>query len=284
MKIIRFKILSHSALEDSLNPGKHQIYYNKEVRESKPLDVMSYRELVKCIAYISFHNRDFSIFFRGQTHDYSGGKEKGDYIYPSIYRNERGSRILKEVTLQKRFEKLKYCKEEIINSFNFRGKSKLYAHKELAWAVLQHYGVCYTPLLDITHSLRAACSFALNTNERGDYGYVYMFGLPHINGSISYYVEEEMLNIKLLSICPPEALRPYFQEGYLIGDFPIKEHGILEQNFSRRLIAKFKIHKNSFWDYDFTSIPDDALFPKDDKIEILCESIRKKAEEKYGND
>jgi hypothetical protein len=283
MKRIRLKILSHSALEDRIYPGKHPIYSNKEVRESKPLDVMSYRELVKCMAYISFHNRDFSIFFRGQAHEYSGGKENGVYIYPSIYRNERGRRILKDVTLKKRFEKLKYCGEELINSsFNFRGKSKLSTFKELSWAVLQHYGVCYTPLLDITHSLQAACSFALNKNE-GNYGYVYMFGLPHINGSISYYVEEDMLNIKLLSICPPEALRPYFQDGYLIGDFPIKKHGILEQNFSRRLISKFKIHKNTFWDDDFKSIPDEALFPNDDEIIILCESIRKKAEEKYGN-
>jgi hypothetical protein len=107
-----------------------------------------------------------------------------------------------------------------------------------------------------------------------------VFGLPHINGSISFYVEEELMILKLLAICPPKALRPHFQDGYLAGTFPVattsnldNEETIQEFDFGRRLIAKFKIPKDNFWDKDFTEIPENALFPKNDEMVRICNRI-----------
>jgi hypothetical protein len=109
-------------------------------------------------------------------------------------------------------------------------------------------------------------------------------GFPHVNGSISYYVEEELVNLKLLTICPPTALRPFFQEGYLVGDFPTKLKKSRELNFSRRLIAKFRIKKLGFWDSNFTSIPTAALLPEGDKIQDLCDGIKAEVNSAFADD
>lgn len=50
-----------------------------------------------------------------------------------------------------------------------------------------------------------------------EFGYVYVFGFPYITNRISRNSEHDLINVRLLSICPPTALRPYFQEGYLAG-------------------------------------------------------------------
>ncbi len=276
MKRIEIKIFGHDAVTDITHPGL-RIYSNKEVRESEPLEVMTYRDLVKRIAYISHFNPNFSLFFRGQSEEYPD-RYGVSSIYPSIYRNERGQNRLRKIVRERRFKKLEDCKNMLLSRFDYRGKLKLHHHEQLTWGILQHYCVCSTPLLDVTQSLRAACSFALN-NNRGKYGYIYVLGLPHVNGSISFYVEEELLNLKLLTICPPTALRPFFQEGYLVGDFPTKSVKRKELNFTRRLIAKFKIKKVGFWDRYFKNIPDEALNPSDDKIKELCDSIKADADQ-----
>ena len=112
------------------------------------------------------------------------------------------------------------------------------------------------------------------------YGIVYVLGLPHPNGSISYYVEEQLRNIRLLSICPPEALRPYYQEGFLAGTFPDRDPPTLssQHDFARRLVAKFKIPKAEFWSNEFPPIPRVALYPANDRIEGICNGAKAKLE------
>ncbi len=56
----------------------------------------------------------------------------------------------------------------------------------------------------------------------------------------------------MLSVAPPEALRPYFQEGFLIGEDEINETytNKSELDLNNRLIAKFKIpNNNNFWEF-----------------------------------
>lgn len=61
--------------------------------------------------------------------------------------------------------------------------AKVEGHKELRqkryiqWSILQHYEVVPTPLLDLTQSIRVACSFA---QMRGTDStcYVYVIGFP----------------------------------------------------------------------------------------------------------
>ena len=109
--------------------------------------------------------------------------------------------------------------------------------------------------------------------------------MPNTNGSISYYADEEMINLRLLSICPPVALRPYYQESYLVGTFPttIITRRTVQYDVSRRLLAKYEIIKERFWDNDFQEIPKDALFPKNDEMEKVAAKIYDKLQKWCSN-
>jgi hypothetical protein len=253
-------------------------YSLKDVLLSEPLEITSFRELVKSIAELSYNNPEHVLFFRGQTEEYYKKTKEGDRIisfYPSIYRSPGKS--LTEAETEDRFDHLDRRASQLLSLFkerSIRGHEKLGKFPELVWAILQHYEVCTTPLLDVTHSLRVAASFALN-GVNSD-GFLYVFGFPHPNGSITYSVENEIINIRLLSICPPDAQRPYFQEGFLVGTFPsrrLRKHPGLDVGV--RLIAKFSLVSRHFWDQNFHAIPDGALFPKQDKIKQLCDQLTK---------
>lgn len=264
------KVWSHASSVDE------EKKFVSDILESEPKEVGSFRKLVKHIAEISYHNPEHVLFFRGQHQDYKKNLRNNGLassFYPSIYRNPGATLTVSEV--KKRFEKLEDFSRKLIEKFSeeeISGHEKLSKFPELSWAILQHYEVCETPLLDVTHSLRVAASFALNENK-GD-GYLYAFGFPHPNGSITYSVDEELLNIRLLSICPPQAHRPYFQEGFLVGTFPsrrLAKHPSLD--IGRRLIAKFRLKKRKFWDTHFHAIPNEALYPSD-KMAKICEELK----------
>ncbi|PQP34547.1 hypothetical protein C6A37_07230, partial [Desulfobacteraceae bacterium SEEP-SAG9] len=159
------------------------------------------------------------------------------------------------------------------------GHRDLKRRKLIQWSILQHYEVCDTPLLDFTHSLRVACSFA-QLNNLSEKAYVFVFGLPYITNRISLNSEHDLVNVRLLSICPPEALRPHFQEGYLVGTDEITDNydRKTELDFNNRLIVKFEIPtKRAFWGRGFHQIPERSLYPKSDPIRTLCEEIREVA-------
>lgn len=271
MKSIR-KVWSHLSLEDDEKSS------NIDIRRSEPYEVNRFQSLVKRIATISYHNPEWSLFYRGQSSDYKN-KLKLTSVYPSIYRSKEGL-LINNNSLNDRVSTLTQAEYELLKEFqknNFDGYTKLQKFRELRWAVLQHYEVCDTPLLDLTHSLRVACSFALKSDN--EYGILHVFGLPHSYGSISYFVEDELFNIKLLSICPPKAYRPFFQEGYLVGTFPSNDtERSFKLDMGRRLIAKFKLNKQKFWDAHFTAIPEEALYPNSDPMKKVCERIKSNVE------
>lgn len=269
------KVCSHLSQQGTY---KHT---NKEIRRSQARIVQTFKELVKAVAFISYYNPEYAIFFRGQKKDYKI-KTGASSAYPALYRSP--GNILTGKELQRRFGLLREGELKLVEAFKKQGyasHAKLSKFREVSWAILQHYDVCATPLLDITHSLRVAASFALTgCNE---HGLVMVFGFPHVNGSISYYVEDELLNVRLLSICPPEAQRPYFQEGYLVGTFPArddKKHSKLD--VAQRLIAKFQIPNHGFWSDEFPAIPADALSPLDDEVARICKRIKQEIEATYS--
>lgn len=257
----------------------------REVRKSSPKRVLKFQTLVKEIASASFQNPDMSIFYRGQKSEHFVNKPFCS-LYPSILRNFRGSKIKRRLFLDRRYKILEKAASFLLSEFdemNWEGRSVLKKFPEVSWAILQHYEICNTPLLDVTTSLRVACSFALQHEEKS--GIVYVFGIPNPNGSISYYADEEMINLRLLSICPPVALRPHYQEGYLVGTFPttIITRRTVQYDVSRRLLAKYEIIKERFWDNDFQEIPKDALFPKNDEMEKVAAKIYDKLQKWCSN-
>ena len=223
--------------------------------------VGTFSELVREVAVLSNVNFSQMLFFRGQVVDHQN-KEGKTTLYPTIYRGDP----LQRAEVSARFEVLESAADQLVAVLALslsHNKEDLRRRKFGCWAILQHYHVCLTPFLDITQSLHVACSFATHNNTN-DYGYVYILGLPYSSSRIAMDAEDELVNVRLLSISPPEALRPHFQEGYVTAtldvtnDYDEKN----ELDFNRRLIMKFQIPvARSFWGNGFGPIPWSQLFP-----------------------
>lgn len=246
----------------------------KNVAGSKAYKVETFRELVENVAKLAYLNKDHLLFYRGQGNDYKN-RAGNSTFYPSIYRGD----YLLQSELNYRFEQLNTFSKNLKRIFQYEkidGYAELKRKKLIQWSILQHYEVCATPLLDFTQSLRVACSFAHMDNENGN-AFIFVFGLPYLTNRISNNSEQDLVNIRLLSICPPDALRPYFQEGYLAAteDITTEYDSKPELDFKNRLIAKFEIPTDeSFWGKDFKIIPKNALYPNNDKVQELCNQIK----------
>lgn len=244
------------------------------IPSSSPFYVNTYRELVEHVAKLAYLNKDNLIFFRGQTSDYLN-KAGNTTLYPSIYRGD----YIPQKELEYRYSYLESAGKvlaELFEKENIEGFKDVKRKNYIQWSILQHYEIYQTPLLDLTQSLRVACTFAL-LNNQNSYGYVYILGLPYITNRISINSEHDIVNIRLLSICPPHALRPYFQEGFVAGttDITTDYENKNELDFKNRLIAKFQIPTNvNFWGNDFNIIPENALYPPDDQVLEICKRVK----------
>lgn len=251
------------------------VYGDEDIRKVDAYPVKTFRELMGHVARLSYLNKDHLLFFRGQSSDFRN-KSDASSFYPSIYRGER----LPKAELEARFDILSSASKRLVDAFSkskMVGASDLRKRRYIQWSILQHYEVCPTPLLDFSQSARVACSFATLDKDKSE-AYFFVFGLPYLTNRISINSEHDLVNIRLLSICPPDAMRPYYQEGYLAGtdesttDFESKD----EFDFNARLIAKFRFSNvKSFWGAGFYPIPRIALYPKHDKIQGLCDEIGK---------
>ena len=100
-----------------------------------------------------------------------------------------------------------------------------------------------------------------------------MLGFPQISGSVTTSSEHGVQIIRLLSICPPAALRPHYQEGFVPGQFPTISfsqkmfYERAELDMANRLIGKFRLAcRKQFWRSGFKEIPRDALKKLMDRI------------------
>ena len=162
------------------------------------------------------------------------------------------------------------------------GRDRVTRSRILQWAIIQHYEICETPLLDVTHSLRVAASFATLNGSLAPV--LYVLAAPYLGGTISASSEQGIQTIKLSSICPPDARRPHFQEGYLLGEYPEltslhqkQRYKHFEIDFGLRLLAKFHLKPDVFWNGEHRPIPQAALFPNaTDPLFRHAESIKQK--------
>ncbi|NVJ47796.1 MAG: FRG domain-containing protein [Cytophagia bacterium] len=260
-------------IEGRITKKLASIVDEKDVASGDGYPVKTYRELVEYCAALAYLNKDHLLFFRGQGVDFKNKSNKSTF-YPSIYRGD----YLPKREVEHRFDILSQASSKLVELLNSQikdGTGELKRKKYIQWSILQHYEVCGTPLIDFTHSLRVACSFALLENE-GRHAFIYVFGLPYITNRISINSEHDLINIRLLSICPPDALRPYFQEGYLAATSDI-EHDYdskTELDFNRRLVIKFKIpNDKSFWGKGFNMIRKSELYPGNDLFHSICKEI-----------
>lgn len=231
---------------------------NQKIRRHPGHYVQSYLELARKISELQFRNREYVFLFRGQSRDYMDRRDEST-LRPSILRS--GSP-------KDKFEKLKRAEKLLIDMYRLTGSDRIKRHQALRWALLQHYGVCDTPLLDVTQSLRIAASFASDSDA--SMAYVFVLAVPNISGAITASDEAGIEIIRLSSVCPPEAVRPHIQEGYLLSEYPeissIDQHSNYdghELDFGKRIIAKFRFSPETFWGANtaFPRIPREALYP-----------------------
>lgn len=245
-----------------------------DVPHADAYPVQTYRELMQHVARLSYLNKDYLLFFRGQADDFRNSRG-ATTIYPSIYRGNRLSRV----DVEARFDLLARTGKrlaEVCLKQGVEGAPDLVRRPMVQWAVMQHYEVSPTPFVDITHSLRVACSFA-QMSRPADQVFVYVLALPHLTNRITVNSEHDLVTVRLLSICPPAALRPYFQEGYLAGtaDITVEYNPKTELDFNRRLVAKFAIPNNDdFWGHGLSKIPEHELYPDEDNMKELCSVLK----------
>ena len=244
------------------------------IAKDDAIEVLDYKELRKHIAQLSYANKDSILFYRGQKDDYRNQKSGKSTFYPTMYRGDR----LDKDELKYRWEKLNKASEIFIKKLRSKYPSKTYIVKRkriVQWSVLQHYEVTETPLIDVTQSLKVACSFAVLDNNN-EYAYLYAFALPYYTNRISVNSEHYLTNVRLLSVAPPQALRPYYQEGFLIGEDEFSETYTNkdELDLNNRLVAKFKFkNTKEFWGDSEKALTREDLYPKDDEIEALCKEV-----------
>ncbi len=254
------------------------------VRANRGFPVKTFRELVDEVANVTLSNKSFEMYYRGQTKDYKNNqaiyykaRTPKTIIYPSICRPERNEKgalkhSIKKTQINKRYEEL----SKMIDLVS--GKKSYF--NEYYYSLFQHYDILPTPLIDITQSLRVAATFALKDSDKG---YVYVFGLPYPNQSISYYSDLGIVLIKLQNVVPVDALRPRYQEGYLVGKYPIRPTKTNGDDLANRMVAKFHVDNSDgkFWDRFFQPMPQEILYPKGDKVEESLINIKREFLKKY---
>lgn len=263
-------VLTKNLLNQNINPQK--------VAQCNAILVADFNELRMYMAQLSCANKDYILFYRGQNQDYMNPRSKNSTFFPTIY---RGNRLSKKL-LEQRWEKLEKACDIFMRLFksNFPKSSYILRRKKIVqWSILQHYEVTETPLIDVTQSLKVACSFA-QLNNTGDFSYVYAFALPYYTNRISVNSEHYLTNVRLLSIAPPQALRPYYQEGFLVGEDEFMKNYTRKENLdlNNRLVAKFKF-KNTpdFWCGE-SPFSEDDLYPENDDIAELCNKVKEELE------
>ncbi len=93
-----------------------------------------------------------------------------------------------------RFRKLESAGRTLVKLFEkhkIEGARDVSRKRYVQWSILQHYEVIPTPLLDVTHSLRVACSFAQLAGTDPTC-YVYVLGFPYSTNRISINSERVM--------------------------------------------------------------------------------------------
>lgn len=235
--------------------------------------VGSFLELATKIAELQFRNRDYVLLFRGQSGDFRNRAAQST-LKPTLFRAAPdGHSPPGPGELESRFIRLREAEQRLVQHYRlsgFPGVERLERQRILRWSILQHYEICPTPLLDVTHSLRIAASFAsIDVPE----AFVFVLGVPNLSGAITASAEAGLQIVRLSSVCPPSAVRPHIQEGYLLGEYPEltdfsekANYGHQEIDFGHRLVAKFRFCPATFWrDPNFPRVNRDALYPPRDQ-------------------
>jgi len=234
-----------------------------EVRSDEGRRVGDFQDLAVKVANLSFFNPSFELLFRGQPKDHTNKAGQLSLLPRLLRRPENFTQGL---------ARLKKAEAEV-QKLSFRGGRHVKRCQALQWAILQHYRICDTPLLDVTRSLRVACSFSKHEHDSDD-TFLYVLAVPHLGAAFAEIPEQGIQVLRLLSICPPRARCPHFQEGYLLGEHPKMSDNAQvnyisdERDFARRTICRFILPpSDELWRHGHKPLVHDTLFPEHDPFE-----------------
>lgn len=244
---------------------------NNLIRQGKGYFISSYLDLANKLAELQFRNHEHVLLYRGQSRDVKNSKGNTS-LKPTILRGGIGAANPDSSELASRFSSLNKAERELVRAYEAErellGRDRVRRQRITRWSILQHYEICDTPLLDVTHSIRVAASFASH-RAQGE-AFIFVVGVPHLSGAVTASADAGLQIARLASMCPPDAMRPHIQEGYLLGEYP--ELGEYEQkalyahyevDFGRRLVAKFRFDPDSFWNDSkgFPLLSEETLSP-----------------------
>ena len=250
---------------------------------SHSINIETFHDLIMEIAELSYKNPDVMLLYRGQNNNYI--KTKYATLYPTIYRSNSEKDINFDFDILEKTSTLLMTELEKDNNVDKEEIKELKKIKLLQYSILQHYEVCKTPLLDLTQSIKVACSFAILDNKDKT-GYIYVLGMPYVNGRISVDSEDYITNVRLLSISSSSSKRPFFQEGYLVQtEFASNadiEKG--ELDFNRRIVAIYKFkNTKKFWGSE-RPIEKGNLYPEEDTMKDICDRLKERKYDYIGNE
>ena len=236
--------------------------------------VTSYEKLVELVAHLRFCNKKkHMLLFRGQNQLYCN--TRGIYsFYPSLFRGKKNGLQFERDEFSGKLVKLKFAYQELKEKEDIKKYIKKYIKEyikiwntendsmkteKLLYSIIQHYELADTPVLDLTQSLQVAYHFGNKDNNSG-FCYIIILGYPYLQGTqMLYKAKPNVINIPLLYNCPPNLLRPHFQEAYSVCDtkstldnLTNDNKNIHDQNKNLVAIVKIKINETDKEKYNFT--------------------------------
>lgn len=126
-----------------------------DIRSAEGNEVRTYSELVYKLAQLAFENPELVLLMRGQARDY---REHGKTtLFPTMFRMPASGSDFYVRDLHGRYEQVRRRENQLFNVLRDTPFWDRVGRNELArWAILQHYEVCPSPLLDVTHSALVA--------------------------------------------------------------------------------------------------------------------------------
>lgn len=276
-------IVKNNWMTDSREPLIALSNKEKDIEVREP--VGNYRTLLELVSRIAALNPECQLYFRGQTNNYARGKPLIS-LHPSMWHGDINKTSFASARLR-----LIECGNRLLDEYrNAYPQEKrfielLEENPQIRWALLQHYGVCGTPLLDVTRNLQVACSFA-RKGAIGNVGYVYILGLPYLREAITIDTVEGLSLMSLIGITPSNARRPLNQDGYLLTtsewwryalDYSSRDSMSPKNkpDFSQRLLATLAIPTNKAF-YENSGLSDfdsEWLCPRQDEFADFLNSI-----------
>lgn len=244
--------------------------------------VTSFEELISVVSFLTVMNKDMRLLFRGQRRD--------DPLLPSLLREKwrpPDTPWERATPISSRRDHYWTCLTDVedmamrvLRRHGLPRWRHMESYRYARWAVIQHYELWPTPMLDWTTSLRVAASFACLHAQQFDSAFLYVTGTRRLNSDLmtlgsddSAESDDGALTVRLDAVCPPSAIRPHFQEGALSCLYPFDGSRGLEpddHDFLPLVIARIELAgSDNFWTTDFPVHSKAALLPPETSDALL---------------